>query len=359
MAGFVGCDQRLSVFDNVLARMASDLSVSRVVLFGEASAPGASLYEERALDQSLRCPEAYARLQNPDFRLIERIQADSAAGLSVYLTDGVQSATSAATPSPSVRGLQQWLSQGRALAILAFRGEFDGQGWSERRGQWIGDVSVPDRPFYAFLFAWNEEEMDRALARLSPQLKQDADLIRLRSGAIHCDVEPKILAETGTSDPLWLLMSPAAQNSLAASPGIIAQYACRIDPNHPVRTVSARIEATHRPWLGSAFGDAQALPSGVSFSADTATATQAGSAAPVWASIPEVPSTRFGFYHLVLHGQPGGIKPPLLALSTDDDADPADFNRTFRFSWLLEHLVRAQFERESPRDPFFFTATYQ
>lgn len=359
MAGFVGCSERLSAFDKVLARMASDLSVSQVVLFGEPSMPGKSLYDERPLDRSVQCPDQYSRLQNPDFKLIERISADSAAGLNVYLTDGVQSAMSAATPSPSVRALQQWVSGGHALAILAFRGDFDGPGWSERLGRWIGNASVPDRPFYAFLFTRNEEEMDRALARLSPELTRGATLIRLRGGAAACRVEPQVLASTGTSNPLWLLMTAAAQDSLAARPGVIANYSCRIGPSYPVRAVPARIEATHRPWLGNAFGDAQTLPPGVAFSADTATATQEGSIAPVWASIPDVASTRFGFYHLVLHGQPGEIKPSLLALSTDDDADPASFDRTYRFSWLLGHLVRAQFEQEKPRTPFFFTATYR
>jgi hypothetical protein len=77
------------------------------------------------------------------------------------------------------------------------------------------------------------------------------------------------------------------------------------------------------------------------------------------AQLPEDRTTNFGLYHLRIQGQPGGLRSDFTKWSTDSDATPGSFDRTFRFSWLLHHLVQAQFEWDRHAHPLFLTLQYR
>jgi hypothetical protein len=352
MAGFVGCRATATEFDQVLDRMANDLGITSVRLFGQPAGAG-TLVEERPLDHSVHCPDAFRRLQNPDYELYTLMEGDSAARVNVYFSDGVQSATRAATPSPSVRALQGWLAKGRALAILAFRGRFAGDAWSEQRGGWMGPVEVPDRPFYVFVLAYSETDVDETLAKLSPSLQPEATL-RFPSAPFSCDIRRKVAAQAETTSPPWALVPPTVHRQMAENPAHVADYACTIRQGYPLRVVEAALSTSYRRWDGQDFGGESALPETAAFTLGKAAPGAAGSVTPLHGTVPrDQPGTLFGFYHLRFSPRPGALRPELESLSTESDADHAQFNRTYRFSWLVEHLVRSQFAR-GPRPASLF-----
>jgi hypothetical protein len=352
MAGFVGCRATATEFDQVLDRLANDLGITSVRLFGQPSG-GGDLVEERDLDRSVHCGDAFRRLQNPDYELYARMEQDSAAAVNVYFSDGVQSATTAATPSPSVRALQTWLANGRALAILAFRSRFSGEPWSEQRNAWMDSTEVPDRPFYVFVLGTTEAAIDQTLARLSPSLKPEATL-RFPADPFTCGIRRKVQAQRETSSPLWALVPPSVHRQMSAQPIHVADYACTIRDGYPLRAVEAALTVSYRRWDGQGFGAEVPLPEPASFAVGTPAASAAGSVTPVHGTVPrDHPGTLFGFYHVRLSPRPGALKAELESLSTESDADPAQFNRTYRFSWLVEHLVRSQFAR-GPRPASLF-----
>jgi len=358
MAGFVGCRQRRT-FDAILARTATDLGVSRVWLFGEQSnTPG--LLAEHALDHGVHCPETYNRLHNPDFALVEAIGRDTRTAVHVYFTDGVQSATDAGVPSPSVRALQQWIGGGRALAVLVFRGTFSGPAWSEELQQWTDTVTVKDRPFYAFLFARSESDIDRLLERLSGPVRQSAEVIRVTGAFPQCGVQTAAQHYAKMDSPPWAMLPPSLTRRLATGAAEVGAYECRIPREFPLETVLARTAGTYRKWQGSAFAQQPgAMPAGASFSTDSVLPTEGGSRVLLIARVPDDPSTRFGFYALELLPKPGRLRGAVDSLTTDTDAAASTYRRTYRFGWMLEHLVRSEFERRGAPRQYFITVQYR
>lgn len=366
MAGFVGCSGSPTEFDQVMDRLANDLEITDVRLFG--TPPGAgSLVEERPLDRSVHCPDAFRRLQNPDYELYALLEHDST--VNVYITDGVQSATRATTPSPSVAALQRWLAGGRALAILAYRSRFTGDAWSEQRNGWIGPVNVPDRPFYVFVLASTEEAVDETIARISPEedslpegsarsagrLRPDLTL-RFPAAPFACEIRRKIGAQQMMDPPPWALVPPSVHRQMVGNPIPVADYICTIRDGYPLRTVEGTLRADYRRWDGQKFGDPTPLPEGASLRTRRSLATGDRSVTVVQGTIPlDQPGTLFGFYHVRLSPRPGALKAQMDSLSTNSDIDPAQFNRTYRFSWLVEHLVRSQFARGPHPASLFLT----
>ncbi|HEX6372610.1 MAG TPA: hypothetical protein VF006_27065 [Longimicrobium sp.] len=352
MAGFVGCRTTETEFDQVLDRIATALEITEVQLFGTTS-PGVPLMEERKLDHSVHCPDTFRRLQNPDRELYAMMEADSTARIHLYFSDGVQSDARAANPSASVRELQRWLANGRALAILAFRGRFSGEAWSEQRGAWMGPVDVPDRPFYVFVLAPSEKDVDETLAKLSPSLRPEATL-RFPSAPFSCSIRRRVAAQRETSSPPWALVPPSVHRQMAENPAHVADYACTIRDGYPVRAVEAALAANYRRWDGQDFGAEGAVPESAMFTLGKPAQVATGAVTPLHGTVPhDQPGTLFGFYHLRLTPRRGVFTPELESLSTDSDADKAQFNRTYRFSWLVEHLVRSQFMR-NPRSASLF-----
>lgn len=353
MAGFVGCRNAPTKFDQVMDRMANDLGITSVRMFGTVSG-GGTLVEERPLDRGTHCPETFRRLQNPDYELYALMERDSSAPVNLYFTDGVQSATFA-TPSPSVAALQRWLAARRALAILVFRSRFAGEAWSEQQGEWIGSVDVPNRPFYVFVLAPHEDAIDRTLDQLSPSLRPDLTL-RFPANPFTCGLRRRIAAQREAASPPWALVPPSVHQQMVGKQVAVADYSCAIREGYPLRTVEAAVRSTYRRWDGQRFGGESPLPENASVRLQPAMARSEGSTATVTGTVPrDQPGTRYGFYHLRLTPRPGALRTEVDALTTNSDVDPRQFDRSFRFSWLVEHLVRSQFARGPQPSSLFLT----
>lgn len=364
MAGFTGGRTGATRFDEVLDRVSSLAGLSELTLFGrQAGAPGGML-TETPFGPDLHRKATFARTHNPDYCLF-RALGRGGGGVHLYLSDGVQSAVRYGVPSPTAVALRGWLAENRSLAILAFRSGFEGRAWSEQRRRWVGRVEVERRPFYLFVLAPDDASLDRFLEnRLGPgDFDGDVEMFRFSPDPIRCRLEATGRYHASTSDPPWSFLMPAQQERLQDAPREVATMTCEARPGYPVGEVLARVDAEYRAWstAGGSFGPPREPPPGTSFSAEPAPGGSAAGLPPlkVAARAPDDTGTRFGFYHLSLETHPGELAAAAEALTTDSDADPENFDRTYRFDWLLEHLVRWQVGRSAHRESFFLTLTYR
>jgi hypothetical protein len=367
MRGFFQCDSGAVQVASVLKRLTTAFGVDSLTLFGvpEANAAPEASFTARAYDRTLACGEGIGRYENPDYLLYQEIERDSSGRVTVYLTDGVQSANSVATPSPSIRALERWVGSGKALAILAFRGTFVGDAWSEEKGDWAGWVRKEDRPFYAFVFAPSAERMNAFLARLPRELSGSAAVrMRFDAGGVRCGaklVAPRFTS--GRSAP-WIQIDPRSGERFFAASAALAVYSCTLPAAHPLATVLAEpATESYRRWEGTAFSAPGDPPPGAEVGVDSVMASRAGagrtSVAYVRAHLPRAEDHRFGLYTISLAARPGSLRGEVEALSTDSDADTAQFSRTYLFSWLVRRLVDAQFERDPQLRPVFVTLQYR
>ncbi len=358
MSGFVGCGAGATQFDATLDRLANDLGIDAVTLFGEA--PGTPRMEQRPLDASVHCPEAFTRTQNPDFELYRAMAADSVPAVHVYLTDGVQSALTSASPSPSVAALQRWIQDGRGLAVLAFRSRFSGPLWSEAVQRWLGEASTEQRPFYAFILAPSDAAVDAVMRKLSPTLLQNATELRFSGPEIVCRVERRVTPfQTETTDPVWALVPPPTGSVRGTGARPVAGMSCPIPPASPLAEIGATVQVEYRPWTGTDFAPPAPLPAGTQVRVDSIRAAPDSSTATVMAEFPPNAAARFGFYHVRLVPTPGRLKPVVEQLTADDDAAVSAADRSYRFGWLVEHLVRSRFGATVPERSFFLTIQNQ
>jgi hypothetical protein len=155
------------------------------------------------------------------------------------------------------------------------------------------------------------------------------------------------------------MLPPSVQKRMTNSPGAIAEYRCRIPPQYPVATIVPALEASYRRWSGTAFEPAPSLPSGTSFASDSLAHGPGGSTARITSTLGFDSLTRFGFYTVALQATPGMLRPDVQALSTDDDSRLENFDKTYRLSWLVDQLARAQILGTRSIQPFFLTIQYR
>jgi hypothetical protein len=359
MRGFVNCLQRPTQFDRVLDRLTVDLGITSVTSFGAQRSQDRATMDVVPASRELHCPAFYKWHQNPDYQLFDAITADSGGATHFYLSDGVQSDFVGHNQSPSVERLGRWLERGHALALLAFRGRFEGRGWSETRQAWIENVSTEKRPFYLFVLAPTESALDATLGKLSRTLLDSALVQRFAPGAAACDVALARVSSVTRDEKLpWVMLTQAATQKAASTPVAVADYACRIRPEFPLATLRPRVLGVgYWRWKGTAFDSASA-PNGLVVSTRPTAESPAGASTPLLVTAGTGADTRFGFAHVVLGAEPGALRPAVLALSADADAERADQDRTYRIGWLVEQLARAQVERTVAPRSFSLTTFY-
>ena len=363
MAGFVGDRGSVTEFDDVITRLASDLGISRILLFGVTQGAPSTLLTEEPFAMQLRDRSTFSRLNNPDYCLYNALRTSDDSHTSFYFTDGVQSAREYGVISPTAQSLGQWLRDGRGLAILAFRGPFFGRGWSEQARSWITEeVNVEDRPFYAFVLGPDQESIDVALDRLSENIRRRVFILRFGENPIRCRPAATARRQFDWKDPTWELVPASIIQMLDPETYMVfGEYRCDIPVDYPLSAVLARTNFDYRPWDGrqKSFGSPKDPPAGMEFRGDSLTWGPSGSTVFLAGFVPISSDSRFGFLHLRVEGQPGDLRPMVRDLSTDSDLRAEDFNRTFRFDWLIEHLVRSHLGRPVDVQDLFITVQYR
>jgi hypothetical protein len=137
----------------------------------------------------------------------------------------------------------------------------------------------------------------------------------------------------------------------------ITEYQCETGSRYPIATVLPALDVRYRQWQNGAWKEPNDPVSGTSFAADSLTENRKG--VVVRGTLPFDPQAQYGMYLLRFTGRPGELAPAVDSLSTDSDADLTSFDRTYRFSWLTEQLVRVHMARWVAQVPFVFTVRYR
>jgi hypothetical protein len=363
MAGFTaGAVYR--EFDEVMDDVSGALGLSRVVEFGRK---GAALFTEGAVVRSLHSEAAYSGLNNPDYCLFDFALNWDGDKPIIYLTDGVQSAKSISASGPSVAALTKWLERGHHVGIMAFRGKFSGRLWSERAQDWIGPVredSETRRPFYLFVLASDEAELEDVFEQLDSTLRQDGAALKPQYGTSlttvqfgererTCNLTTTIPYFTNDPPSRWTWVEDLKIATFAVTDTTeIARWECDElvnAPSDPSVRRGGSVEFTYREWdrAASAFGDPIGNPLGAAFSFQRGTLT---------GKIGNDPLIQpYTFWALEISGERGPMRPDLRALSTFSDATLDAADKTYRFDSLIENLAAADFEHQRPTATVYLT----
>lgn len=364
MAGFAGCLESTTQFDETLDRLAVSLAADTILLFGDSPDAGVPLLVARQLDHTVHCPATFNRLQNPDHRLIELISADSTKIPTLYLTDGVQSARNIGTPSPSMNAMTGWLRRGGTIAVLALKSKYQGPVWSENTQRWLPAVDTL-RPFYAFIFAQNLDAAKDVMTRVPPQLLDGAThaVFSIESQP-ECRVGLASVRDQGQENPPWAFLRQPEVHEIRSNAGGVGKLICALPAHHPVDRVQADAQvAGYYEWQGQRFkGPAEQPPGTLVMVQDfSGTSGKAGasSTGDIDAAFPASSKSNFGFYHIRLEPRRGFFRSDLTELSTENDASVENAHLTYRFDWLLAHLTRTLFELDDQSLDYFITAEYR
>lgn len=358
MVGFVDGDHD-SEFSRVLDRLTTSMGVQQAWKFGQAARGSGDLMEMRPLDRSVHRPSFYDRLQNPDHELFALAVSDSTDRPYVYVTDGVQSAERGENQAAALNHLREHLQEGGALAILAFKSQFSGRGWSEQQQQWIGDVDVADRPFYAIITASSTADMNALMSMMPPDLLEAATVMTFGGELIRCTTSPADLPKVSeSSDRSWFMLELSAAASASPEAVTLGTLECEIPTGLPLVTVRAEVSSLYRPWdhAEGRFGGPEPSPS--TFSVGAPSARSGGSSAPITALLRDVPQTGYGYYELRFAAEAGDIASAVEELSSESDDEAEDFRRTYRLKWLVEPLVREAAARAELPPPLAFTVQH-
>lgn len=357
MEGFTGGPQEFTEFDGVLARIATQLGIDRVVLFGETEARN-GLYRGVPFSPNLHEPQAYDGLNNPDYCLVTDL-TEGPVGVSLYLTDGVQSSGVYGPQAPMVRVLRAWLESGRGLEILALSSSFSGPAWSEQRKAWIGRADIDARPFYLFIFASSPADAHDVLARLRPLFAEASVRLSFTPDPVSCFVDLQYVQGHYQLNPEynWIYYrrprpSPDDRKlSERLEPGAVQ---CRFSESYPLQSMVAANSVRFYGWEGrrDGFNGPVSPPPSTTVRTDSVlSSSMNGALIPIRVQLPLMYG--IGMYAVDLEVTPGRIRADVASLSTDSDSDLADFEQTYRFDWLIEPLIRAQLGNIQVRFPLF------
>jgi len=350
MRGFAGCQTAPSQFNNTLDRVTSDLAVTTIVRFGERTSGSSDLFESVPMSRAVHCAPFYDRKQNPDYALFQRAFADSQSRPVVYFTDGVQSDWQGSNPGPTLGLLTQWIKSGRALAVLGFRSRFAGSGWSEQQQRMLLGIALLDRPFYVFILAASDADIDALMQKISPSVVGNASRIRFRQNAVSCKLLPGNTPKYSSSaNPPWALVE---YKNIEASKALLKQE-CDIDKDYPMTSLTPAIGLQYRRFRQGVFEASTSIPAGTNVKARvSATSTT------MHANVGPDASARYGWYLITVRADAGSLRPDIDSMSTDSDGSAAAFSRTYRLSWLIEHLARTHLASQ-PAASYAITIKYR
>lgn len=358
MAGFPGCERGRSHYDRVL--MGLDLALNsdeiraNVALFGGDKNKNA-YFVNTSVNNELLCGNAYSFAQNPDSALYARVLADTIHLVSVYVTDAVQSDGTSVTPAATLQVLRQWLARDHSIAILAYRSDFRGRVWSEAADTMFEDQTVAARPFYVVVLAYSETVLAHTLSKLRARATPETE-IRLSPNSIQCDFDPEISSSPALQAYRWIYVSRDHYTRRTRDQGTrLGVLSCDVSPDYPVQQIGYRWTVLSRRWGRRNFSPpSPASPTG--FSIQVEENTDDGLRAAVYSRVTSRRRGSYGLYTLSLFPEQGTVlRPEIQALSTEDDANPGNFDKTYYFSELVSKLVEIDFERRKVPIQYHFT----
>lgn len=348
MQGYCGVPD--SKYRKVLEHLISNLREPRIMGFGVNEGGRRPQYPEVMDTHDLRARSFYRALSNPDADLYRRIADDQSSALSLYVSDGVQSAANSANLQPTNDALEALFHKNFAIAVLVYRSHFDGPVWSESQRRFSPRQSVDNRPFYVFAVARRPQILDYWLEeRLSAEIHPE-HVFRFGPSALTLTTEyPQQINQRFALD---------IRNTFA-----------------PERSTRSRQSSSDLPICSYEFGMPAKATSSASFLPEcrieawgrlSRSGLEASTARPPFEiAINGADSTLLLRYLtsvarrspdiVVIDAQARlqSLSPQVQELSTEDDSN--DPSKTYRFAWLIERLVQAQLDHYPIRTRIFLS----
>jgi hypothetical protein len=275
MAGFAGQGGDFDKFFSEIGYVLDDPTVYKFGSLTKNPAPKyADLIKPTTLGQAQKSPQFYDLYNNPDDALFAELNERGTEALSVYISDGVYSASDAKAGSKVITPLAKWFAGGRVLGIFVLTAPFNGNFYSEKlctesKGQqcWLQNVKVRERPFYAFVFSPNEETFRRLQRKLKNKFTAMKSLV-FADGALTSEAlslpEDESLYDSGEQSEgyYWQMFTPQLFSTQGPA-NLAFDIAYVVNQEYPLGSISPRVSAKYYLWDNqkSDFVDSELPPS--------------------------------------------------------------------------------------------------
>lgn len=361
MSGFVGAGDRTQ-FDEVLDSIGDHMPGCLLFKFGQAGETPpqnpAQLMTPARFVSELHSPAFYNLTYNPDDRLVDLLAAEEHPVRSVLITDGVYSQAEGGTTPPVVNAMQRWMQRGRSLGVFVFRSRFSGRFYSEvQRGMLPRPVTVESRPFYAFVFSPTVQGIKELKEKLEPRFREMRAFIlspEAMDAVIDLPQRQKELALSATPPAKSYYWQMFSEKLFAQREPPALTYTLRptLAETYPAAAFRTDAFTEYYRWARTEFKKEESTPGGFALTVapragggDAGGAAQSGDVQFTLRLSPDRGSD-FGFYHVRLNLGVSDLRPEILALSTRDDRNAADANKTYRFYEFMYALTNVHFKTQ-------------
>jgi len=365
-----------STYDELLDELGNAMPGAQVYKYGqEGNTPPkevSALVRRVGFGLEIHRPSFYDLTYNPDDRLIDFLAAENRPVRSVLITDGVYSEQEGSTSPPVVEAIRKWMGRGRTFGILIFRSAFKGKFYSEKARGMQPSIPVGDRPFYAFVFSPTEEGVKEVREKLQRHFKNLKVILFSDEGSETMVSFPNSKASYSRKSPpetdyYWEMFTG---DLFAQANPVPMKFTAKVKlpPDYPATELKLEVQPEYYRWEQNQFKKVEGgPPAGFSHTFETGqpppTAEDskgaagggkdkgqpAGEPPNLTVFFPKDASSGYGFYVLKLVPAVKELRPEIQQMSTRDDSNRADANKTFRFFELITALTDIHFKDHMAR----------
>lgn len=365
MAGYVtGQADNQTQFDRFVDKLGDYLPACRIYKFGQGQKQ--DLLTPANFDRSVHTPAFYNLTYNPNDALIRQINSEEELGLSVIVTDGVQSDDPGQGNPPVVEAIVDWLKKGGTFGIFVLRSSFKGPFYSEHLRTWIRNekgspkFDIAARPFYAFVLSPSPHEFNELRSKIFRDFPE-TEVVAIGDNSITCRATDSTSGPSpyGKGAPQWRWFRNLFGRNQTAK--LDQKIECKLDPDYSASRLSLTAEVTTRQWNGGDFARTEAAAAtGSDFVYEQLATAPSSSTQNFVLKATLVPDTRsqITFYRIRSSANISDLRPDIRELNTEDDGDPRNAEKTYRLSSLLIALTEAHlktFVREQSLPRMYLT----
>jgi hypothetical protein len=358
MSGYVtGMPGGRTAFDSFIDKLSEYFPGAGVYKFGQGS--DQELLSPASFDRNLHSPAFYNLTYNPNDLLIDQINSEEQPGLSIIITDGVQSDYSGQGNHPVVEAVRRWMEKGGTFGIIVVKSRFEGPFWTELRREWIkgGErLSVAERPFYAFILSPSRhgfnELKDKALRDFpgSQVISFDEDSLKCQVSAPADGKPPYQVSDPAEGQFFWQRFESDLFEKGSSSAELSYEVICKADPTYPVKALSFTCEAGCFLWNGDGFDESAApLPDDFVCEFKNGASREQSQVSALSVLVPRDPRSRFSFYLIKGSADLRDLRDDIAQLNTEDDSDPQNAGKTYKITSLIAALASVQMKTRSAK----------
>jgi hypothetical protein len=365
MSGYVtGQADNQTQFDIFVDKLGDYLPSCRIYKFGQGQ--NQDLLTPAHFDRSVHTPAFYNLTYNPNDALIRQINSEEELGLSVIVTDGVQSDDPGQGNPPVVEAIVEWLKKGGTFGIFVLRSSFKGPFYSEHLRTWIRNENgsskfdIAARPFYAFVLSRSPHEFNELRSKILKDFPETRVVV-IGDNSITCHITDSSSGPNlyGKGAPHWQWYRNLFGRNQTAK--LDQKVECKLDPEYSASRLSLTAQVTTCQWNGGDFTRTEApTATGSDFVYEQVNTASSSSTQNLLLKATLVPDTRslITFYRIRTRADISDLRPDIRDLNTEDDSDPRNTEKTYRLSSLIIALTEAHlktFVREQSLPRLYLT----